>query len=601
MTEPDVESAKPLARATSVVRKLSKSQPPGGDNGSLLTFLWRYQPHAIVFFSSACIMVIELVAGRLIARHLGSSLYTWTSIIGVVLAGMSIGNYIGGRMADKRIPSQLLGWLFMAASMGCLSTLMINNIFARNAPLDDLSFPVRVFCSVLIIFILPALVLGTISPAAAKMALDRSDKVGATIGSVYAWGAVGSIVGTLSTGFWLIALLGTRGVVMAITLALAVVGLALGPRRLAHAAWVGLLVTVLILSQTSLDMGKSLAFELGTKEGWKHCPETKKGEKKQECGWYEYLKSPLACIFGQGGEKKQGCVWYEYPFAQEGKYQLVKVYDKTSETTGRELKVLSLDYLIHGYIDPSDPTHLEYGYERIYADLTHRLAGDKKQISAMFLGGGSYTLPRWLQGEYPKAKIDVAEIDPLVLEANHAALGLPRNTPINTILMDARIAVDKLPADKKYDLIYSDAFSDLSIPFHLTTLEFFQKLAKHMTPRGAVLQNIIDKWNDGKKGQRGGEMLAAHYNTLKQIFRHVYVLTTHRDGVGAGRETFVVVGTNHPMKISDWIEGHSTELTGSVIKEQLMASLVKTTGPRVLTDNDAPVENLLKPVVDSRN
>ena len=546
------------------------------EGGSFMDLLIRYQPHAIVFFSSACIMTIELVAGRLIARHLGSSLYTWTSIIAVVLAGMSIGNYIGGRMADKRTPKELLGWLFMVSSMGCLSTLMINNIFARKAPLDSFSFPVRVFFSVLIIFILPALVLGTISPAAAKMALDRSKKVGATIGSVYAWGAVGSIVGTLSTGFWFIALFGTRGVVMAVTMALAVVGLVMGPRRLAHAAWVGLLVTILILSQTSLDLGKNLAFELGSKEGWKHCPAA-----------------------GKDGKKKP-CKWYEYPFAKEGNYQLVKVYDKTSETTGHDLKVLSLDYLIHGYIDPNDPTHLEYGYERIYADLTHRLSGGKKELSAMFLGGGSYTLPRWLLSKYPKAKIDVAEIDPLVLEANHAALGLPRNTPIKTITMDARNVVDQLPPEKKYDLIYSDAFSDLSIPFHLTTLEFFQKLARHMTPRGAVLQNIIDKWNDGKAGQRGGLMLAAHYNTLKQIFKHVYVLCTHRGGVGAGRETFVVVGTNHPMKVEDWGKGHTSDLTGSVIKELRMASLVKVTGPRVLTDNDAPVENLLKPVVDSR-
>ena len=154
MTESDLEPPEPL------------------EDGSFLSLLHRYQPHAIVFFSSACIMTIEVVAGRLIARHLGSSLYTWTSIIAVVLAGMSIGNYIGGRMADKRSPKELLGWMFMVSSMGCLSTLMINNIFARNALLDTASFPVRVFFSVLIIFILPALVLGTISPAAAKMALD---------------------------------------------------------------------------------------------------------------------------------------------------------------------------------------------------------------------------------------------------------------------------------------------------------------------------------------------------------------------------------------------------------------------------------------------
>src|SRR3989339_2021969 len=69
---------------------------------------WRYAPHAIIFFSSAFIMVVELVAGRLIARHLGSSIYTWTSVIGVILAGISIGNYLGGWLADQRRPASLL-------------------------------------------------------------------------------------------------------------------------------------------------------------------------------------------------------------------------------------------------------------------------------------------------------------------------------------------------------------------------------------------------------------------------------------------------------------------------------------------------------------
>ena len=72
---------------------------------------WRFTPYAILFFSSACVMVMELVAGRLIARHLGTSLYTWTSIIGVVLAGISIGNFAGGKLADRWRPEKMLGWL----------------------------------------------------------------------------------------------------------------------------------------------------------------------------------------------------------------------------------------------------------------------------------------------------------------------------------------------------------------------------------------------------------------------------------------------------------------------------------------------------------
>ena len=96
---------------------------------------FRYTPHAIVFFSSACIMAVELVAGRLIGRHLGNSLYTWTSIIGVVLAGMSIGNYLGGRMADRHRAEDFLGYLFLYASMACMLSLALNHLFALAKPL----------------------------------------------------------------------------------------------------------------------------------------------------------------------------------------------------------------------------------------------------------------------------------------------------------------------------------------------------------------------------------------------------------------------------------------------------------------------------------
>jgi spermidine synthase len=450
--------------------------------------------------------------------------------------------------------------LFLVASMASMSTLLLNSIFTRNELLDGLVFPARVFLSVVIIFFLPAMVLGTISPAAAKMALDRSERVGATIGSVYAWGAVGSIVGTLGTGFWLIAALGTRGVVLAITIGLALIGLALGPRRIMHAIWLALLVALVVMTYTGVGGGTTLAFELGLREGWKY---------------------------------KDG-TWYEYDFAREGHYQLARVYDKTSLASGHRLKVLSLDHLIHGYIDPRDPTHLEYGYEKIYAELTHRFANGRRRISALFLGGGSYTLPRWLEATYPGSRVEVAEIDPLVLEANHVAMGLPRDTPIKTICMDARNVVDSFPSDKKFDLIYSDAFNDLSIPFHLTTLEFFQKLARHLAPDGAVLQNIIDDY-------RSALMLGSHYNTLKRVFKHVYVITTRWWGVGVGRETYVVVGTNVPLKVDDWrartVKG---DLEGAVLPPSALASLVRKSSGRVLTDDDAPVENLLLPVLNRR-
>jgi MFS family permease len=129
-------------------------------------------PSLTVFLSSACIMIIELVASRLIARHLGSSLYTWTSVIGVVLAGITVGNYIGGRIADKYQPRKALSTLFCLASIACVVIIILNNIVGEWIWLWELSWPMRVFSHVTLVFLLPSALLGTISPVVAKMALD---------------------------------------------------------------------------------------------------------------------------------------------------------------------------------------------------------------------------------------------------------------------------------------------------------------------------------------------------------------------------------------------------------------------------------------------
>jgi len=517
----------------------------------------RYLPHALIFFSSACIMVVELVGGRLVARHLGSSLYTWTSIIGVVLAGMSIGNMVGGRLADRYRPRAMLGWLFILASAACLLSLYLNSIFSGDSPLSGMHWPGRVFLTMAIVFLVPALILGTISPVTAKMALEGSQKMGRTIGSVYAWGAVGSIVGTFATGFWLVAALGAQGVVLSIALGLALVGLLLGPRRWVHSLWIVSVLAAVVLVCLPSARAVELAVSLG-------------------------LREDAA----------------DTHFATDSNYQFVKVYgksvpDATAPGGERKLRVLALDYLIHGYIDPKDPTYLHYEYERVYRAISLEMLGRRKQISAFFIGGGSYTFPRWVLARWPGSAVEVAEIDPLVLEANHAALGLARDTPIRTHLLDARNAVDDLPPDRRFDLIYGDAYSDLSVPQHLVTYEFTRKLAQHLDPRGGYMINIIDKYSTGL-------FLCAVVNTMRRVFPHVLVFASGRYGVTGGRDTFVVVGTRVAVDTSRWEPGHTSGRPGSALSKAAMESLEQRCGGRILTDDDAPVENLLLPVVRSR-
>ena len=182
--------------------------------------------NATVFITGFCIMVIELVAGRLIAKYLGSSLHTWTSIIGVVLAGIAIGNAIGGRLADRfahdaRSARRLLALLFFASGVISVGISWYNNIAGNLPPLESLeNFPLRVALHIALVFFPPSAMLGMISPVVAKKALDLGRKTGRTIGSIYAWAVVGSIIGTFMTGYYFVAEFNTTQIVVGVAVVL---------------------------------------------------------------------------------------------------------------------------------------------------------------------------------------------------------------------------------------------------------------------------------------------------------------------------------------------------------------------------------------------
>jgi hypothetical protein len=181
--------------------------------------------NTIVFLASVCVMVLELTASRLIAKHVGSSLYTWTSVIGVVLLGITVGNFIGGWLADRFNPEKLVARLFLLASAACFSVLWLDQLVGTGDRPENMDWPVWVFLTVAQMFFIPATVLGTISPVVASVALAKRRSTGMTVGSVYAWGALGSIVGTFLTGFYLIDTFGTKAIIGGTSGMLAVIGI----------------------------------------------------------------------------------------------------------------------------------------------------------------------------------------------------------------------------------------------------------------------------------------------------------------------------------------------------------------------------------------
>jgi len=186
----------------------------------------------LAFISSACTLVIELIAGRIMAPYIGVSLYTWTTIIGIVLAGMSGGNFFGGFVADRYASRRTLGLIFVAGSVATLSILVITH--ALEGVTFGLSFLPRIVVSIAAIFFVPSFVLGMVSPFVVKLALADLQRSGHTVGTIYAASTVGSIVGTFLTGFLLISWLGTRTIVWLVAAFLLATGLLIGALPLAR-------------------------------------------------------------------------------------------------------------------------------------------------------------------------------------------------------------------------------------------------------------------------------------------------------------------------------------------------------------------------------
>ena len=494
---------------------------------------WLWHPYLIVFISSGCIMILELVAGRIVAPYVGVSLYTWTSVIGVVLAGISLGNYLGGWLADRYASLRLLGTIFVLGGLSSLGILAVDAL-GRLTP-GDWPIVVEILVLTAALFFVPSLILGAISPIVAKLAVRDLNKTGMTVGKIYAAGTVGSIVGTFATGFVLISWFGTHVIVWGVALVLLFLGLLLMLDR----RWPWIVAAVLILVA-----GTAVATQRG---------------------------------------------WLQGPCTRETNYFCIKVREE--ERDGQPVRVLILDRLVHSHTSLDDPTKLVYGYERSYAEVTAYRNLEDNHLRALFVGGGGYTFPRYMEAVYPGSDIDVIEIDPGVTQIAHELLGLGQDTQITTYNEDARTFLAREPSGR-YDLILGDAFNDFSVPYHLTTKEFNERVRAWLEDDGLYVVNIVD-------GPRG-DFLRAYVHTLRQTFGHVYLAPTLETWREASRSTFVLIASDAPLDLFrlstvDGGDGVAT-LARQLISQAEIDQLLASGRTVMLTDRYAPVDQMLAPV-----
>ncbi len=503
--------------------------------------------YIITFIASFCILVIEIVAGRILAPFVGVSLYTWTSIIGIVLAGISIGAYAGGMIADRFPGRQTLTWLLIISG---LATLLIppaaNIVAAQQFPV---SLMLRIFIVTTIIFIVPSCILGMISPVVVKLSIKNLDRVGNVVGKIYAFSTLGSILGTFAAGFFFISFMGARNVILLMGAILIVTGLLSGALLKSKKAALAIVIIPSFLLLGIYDLAIKPALTADT---------------------YHYTESD---------------------------YYTIKVKKTTSSDGKTPLEALVLDNLTHSYVNLQNPLHIEYKYERIYKDVFKWKFHKEQIFKTLTIGGGGYTFPRYMEVYYPNAAIDVVEIDPEVTRVTYQLLGLPKDTRIKSYNTDGRWFV--MHSKERYDVIFADAYNDLSIPYHLTTKEFAEQIKNILKPGGILLTNIIDDFQKGS-------FLPSYMKTVREVFgeKNVYLLSVSPDFENIGISTFIVLASNGELDINafdSYVKNHlESNATASVVPEDMMKEFIDKRHAILLTDDYAPVDNLIAQVFEER-
>ena len=510
--------------------------------------LWK--ANMIAFISSFCVMVIELIAARIMAPYIGVSLYTWTSIIGVILAGIALGNFIGGRIADRFPHPSLLPIIFFAGALATIAILPFVKLIVAAAWFNQLplmlNFSLRTAC----VFFLPAIILSMVSPLVIKLSLPDVGKTGGVVGTIYAFSTVGAILGTFMTGFFFILWFGTRMIVWLDAGLLILTGI--------FAWWV---------------------FKGGSK--WKL-------SGANLAIWIITLAVIVVAIIGFQFRNN----WQEN-YTQESNYYSIRV---STEDNGK-MKVLILDHLVHSYVFPDNATELKYDYEKIFTGLVGYTTGNNRAPRLLHLGGGGYSFPRYMETVYPGSRSEVVEIDPQVTRVAYDELALSRNTTIKTYNQDARLFLIQRTSAQKYNYVVGDVFNDLSTPYHLTTMEFAQLVKANLADGGIYMINIIDDFQHG-------QYIPSFIYTLKQVFKHVSLFSPSENWDNLGISTFVIAASDKYIDPQEYKQLMQRSGTGALSAypsdEVALEKYLSERDPILLTDDHVPTDILVAPLIGRR-
>ena len=403
----------------------------------------------VVFAGGTGTLATEIAASRLLAPYFGSSTIVWANIIGLILVYLSLGYWLGGKVADRRPEPRVLGTMIVAAAAAIALTPFVArpilDLALRGLDAVSVGAVIGSFFAALALFAVPVTLLGAVSPFAIRLALEDVGEAGTVAGRLYALSTVGSIVGTFLSAIVTIPLVGTQ-------------------RTMLGSA------ALLVLAAALL---------LGTR-------------------WQLLTLLAVGLLFIPAGRIKasEGLL-----FETESSYQYVQVVERADGS--RALK-LNEGVAVHSVWYPSSV--LTGGEWDMFLLVPPLLERPVRRM--LVIGNAGGTIARAYGELYPDVEIDGVEIDPEVSEAGRRYLGLGDNPNLDVITADGRPYLEL--SDERYDVIVVDAYRQPYIPFYLATKEFFQTAREHLEPGGVLALNVAAVPGDERLSSSiGSTVLAA--------------------------------------------------------------------------------------------
>ena len=499
----------------------------------------RYRIEIILFVVEAVCMILELVASRILAPYFGSSNLVWTSVIGIILASGSIGNYLGGIVADKPEVNKKFKLILWISGVLIFIIPFLQDSIIESVSMLINDIRIGAIISTILLFFLPSVFLGFLVPMVQKLKITDLETSGEVSGKVYALATLGGIFGTFIGGFWLVPSFGSIEILFFMTISVLVL-IPLVDFKLDKKELIAIIISIIILVGAM----------------------------------YLYYNQN-----NETGEKVLAGETNEY-VSYDTEYSRILIFNRYDQNKDL-IRSFTMDsgHESAAYVDENRWNELVFEYTKMY-DL---MFDSSKEIkNTLLIGGAGYSYPKHYISKYLDKSMDVVEIDTMVTEIARKYFYLDKlvkeyNTEetgrLKLITEDGRTYLNN--NTKKYDAILNDAFSDTTPAATLTTLEAIKNIKKSLSEDGLYLTNIISSLEG-----ENSKFMKAEVKTLKEVFLNVYVIPCVTKDRLEESQNNMVIATDGILNIN---EDKLYEL--KVDEEDI-----------ILTDNYCPIDSLIPQV-----